>query len=145
MQKRRQHLHTLLIYMPRRAAKCLAGCKTASTYFLKSCTNAKRETEFIASVSLSSGQLARSLSYFKRQAVCALLLRRIGLMRPDCDTIQRAQILCVLVMHALVHRTSDGLVTTMTHFTSLLYFSSMTEIFTKYYESGSCAIAKKML
>ena len=66
-------------------------------------------------------------------------------MRTDGDAVQRAQVLCVLVVHTLVYRASDGLVTTMTHFTSLLYISSMTEIFTKYYESGSCAIAKKML
>ena len=80
----------------------------------------KERQNSLRSVSPFADAFAPLLSHFKGQAICALLLCRICFMRTDGDAVQRAQVLCVLVVHTLVYRASDGLVTTMTHFTSLL-------------------------
>ena len=54
------------------------------------------------------------LSFFKAQAVRALIHRRVRLMRTYQDLIQRAVIFVITVMRALLHRTLDTLV----HFTA---------------------------
>lgn len=53
------------------------------------------------------------LALFERHAVGALFLLRICLVGTDCDGIQRAQVLCLFVMLALVYSAADCLITTL--------------------------------
>ena len=49
-------------------------------------------------------------SFFKRQAVCALVYGRVRLMGAYGDGVQRTEILGLFMMFALIHGAADGLV-----------------------------------
>lgn len=73
-----------------------------------------------AGLYLSAGGLHRpvsqcwsNLALFERHAIGALFLLRICLVGTDCDGIQRAQVLRLFVMLALVYSAADCLITTL--------------------------------